>query len=89
MRSALKGRQEHHRSERDGDVEKGEENRAVGAGFVGVAFTRHLNHRCRDRYDVEITFVSRDNFFVVGPLPSYTRSPPTEAAKTCLTTTSS
>ena len=40
----------------------------VGGGFGGVTFTRHLERRCRARQDVEITLVSRDNFFVLTPL---------------------
>ena len=40
----------------------------IGGGFGGVTFTRHLEQRCRDRHDVEITLVSRDNFFVLTPL---------------------
>ena len=40
----------------------------VGGGFGGVGFTRRLEHLCRDRRDVEITLVSRDNFFVITPL---------------------
>ena len=40
----------------------------VGGGFGGIAFVRHLERRCRDRHDVEITLVSRDNFFVLTPL---------------------
>jgi NADH:ubiquinone reductase (H+-translocating) len=40
----------------------------VGGGFGGVRCTRHLEHLCRDRHDVEITLISRDNFFVLTPL---------------------
>jgi NADH dehydrogenase len=40
----------------------------VGGGFGGVRCTRHLEHLCRDRRDVEITLISRDNFFVLTPL---------------------
>ena len=40
----------------------------VGGGFGGVQFVRHLERCCHGREDVEITFVSRDNFFVLTPL---------------------
>lgn len=40
----------------------------VGGGFGGVAVTRRLERLCRHRSDVEITLVSRDNFFVITPL---------------------
>jgi len=40
----------------------------VGGGFGGVGVARHLDHLCRHRQDVEITIVSRDNFFVLTPL---------------------
>jgi NADH dehydrogenase len=40
----------------------------VGGGFGGVTFTRRLERLCSGRQDVEITFVSRDNFFVLTPL---------------------
>jgi NADH:quinone reductase (non-electrogenic) len=40
----------------------------LGGGFGGVAATRHLERRCGKRPDVEITLVSRDNFFVLTPL---------------------
>ena len=38
----------------------------VGGGFGGVAAARHLERRLAD--EVEITLVSRENFFVVTPL---------------------
>ncbi len=40
----------------------------VGGGFAGVPTARHLERRLRSRPDVEITLVSRDNFFVLTPL---------------------
>src|SRR5512146_3091618 len=40
----------------------------LGGGFAGVAATRHLEHLCGKRPGVEITLVSRDNFFVLTPL---------------------
>ena len=40
----------------------------LGGGFSGVAAARHLERLCGARRDVEITLVSRDNFFVVTPL---------------------
>ena len=40
----------------------------LGGGFAGVALTRHFERLCRSRDDVEITLVSRDNFFVLTPL---------------------
>jgi NADH dehydrogenase len=39
----------------------------LGGGFGGVSTTRHLE-RLFGREDVEITLVSRDNFFVLTPL---------------------
>ncbi len=39
----------------------------VGGGFGGVTATRHLERVCR-RHDVELTLVSRENFFVLTPL---------------------
>jgi NADH dehydrogenase len=39
----------------------------IGGGFGGVAATRRLERRCR-REAVEITLVSRENFFVLTPL---------------------
>ncbi len=40
----------------------------VGGGFGGVATVRHLERVFRSRRDVDITLVSRDNFFVLTPL---------------------
>ena len=40
----------------------------LGGGFGGVAATRHLERLCSGEDDIEITLVSRDNFFVLTPL---------------------
>ena len=40
----------------------------LGGGFGGVATARHLEQALRRHGDVEITLVSRENFFVVTPL---------------------
>lgn len=40
----------------------------LGGGFGGVATVRHLERLLRRRTDVEITLVSRDNFFMLTPL---------------------
>src|SRR5262249_2507369 len=40
----------------------------LGAGFAGVAATRHLERLCGGRPGVEITLVSRENFSVLTPL---------------------
>ena len=40
----------------------------VGGGFAGVTAARHLERLCRKRLPVEITLVSRNNFFVLTPL---------------------
>jgi NADH dehydrogenase len=40
----------------------------LGGGFGGVGAARHLERSLRRRSDVEITLVSRDNFFVLTPL---------------------
>ena len=40
----------------------------LGGGFGGVATVRHLERVLRRRTDVEITLVSRENFFVLTPL---------------------
>ena len=40
----------------------------LGGGFGGVAATRHLERLCGGRLDVDITIVSRENFFVLTPL---------------------
>ena len=40
----------------------------LGGGFAGVTTVRHLERVLRRRKDVEITLVSRENFFVLTPL---------------------
>jgi NADH dehydrogenase len=40
----------------------------LGGGFGGVSTARHLERLLRGRADVEITLVSRENFFVLTPL---------------------
>jgi NADH dehydrogenase len=40
----------------------------LGGGFGGVATARHLERLLRRHGDVEITLVSRENFFVLTPL---------------------
>ena len=40
----------------------------LGGGFGGVAAVRHLERVLRRRTDVEITLVSRENFFMLTPL---------------------
>jgi len=40
----------------------------LGGGFGGVATTRHLEHLSRTRADIDLTLVSRQNFFIVTPL---------------------
>ena len=40
----------------------------LGGGFGGVTTARHLERRLRRHRDVEITLVSRENFFVLTPL---------------------
>jgi NADH:ubiquinone reductase (H+-translocating) len=40
----------------------------LGGGFGGVATVRHLERVVRRRTDIEITLVSRENFFVLTPL---------------------
>jgi NADH dehydrogenase len=40
----------------------------LGGGFAGVGVARHLERLCGGRVPVEITLVSRDNFFVLTPL---------------------
>ncbi len=40
----------------------------LGGGFGGVATVRHLERLMRRRTNVEITLVSRENFFVLTPL---------------------
>ena len=40
----------------------------LGGGFGGVATVRHLERVLRRHRDVEITLVSRENFFMLTPL---------------------
>ena len=40
----------------------------LGGGFGGVPTVRHLKRLMRRRTNVEITLVSRENFFVLTPL---------------------
>jgi NADH dehydrogenase len=40
----------------------------LGGGFGGLATTRHLERLYGQRRDIEITLVSRENFFVITPL---------------------
>jgi len=40
----------------------------LGGGFGGVATVRHLERVFRRRTDIDITLVSRENFFVLTPL---------------------
>jgi NADH:ubiquinone reductase (H+-translocating) len=40
----------------------------LGGGFGGVVTARHLERALRGHADVEITLVSRENFFVITPL---------------------
>ncbi len=40
----------------------------LGGGFGGVTTARQLERRLRSKRDVEITLVSRENFFVLTPL---------------------
>jgi NADH:ubiquinone reductase (H+-translocating) len=40
----------------------------LGGGFGGVYTARHLEQLCRQRPDVEIVLVSRDNFLLMTPL---------------------
>jgi NADH dehydrogenase len=40
----------------------------LGGGFGGVTTARHLERVLRRRTDIEITLVSRENFFVLTPL---------------------
>ena len=42
--------------------------RLLGGGFGGVATARHLERALRRHTGVEITLVSRENFFVITPL---------------------
>ena len=40
----------------------------LGGGFGGVEAARQLERRLRHRTDVDITLVSRDNFFLFTPM---------------------
>jgi NADH:ubiquinone reductase (H+-translocating) len=40
----------------------------LGGGFGGATTVRRLERLCAGRSDIEITLVSRDNFFVLSPL---------------------
>ena len=40
----------------------------LGGGFAGVRTAGHLQRMLRRHSDVEITLVSRENFFVLTPL---------------------
>ena len=40
----------------------------LGGGFGGVYTALHLERACRNRRDVEITLVSRENFFLFTPM---------------------
>jgi NADH dehydrogenase len=40
----------------------------LGGGFGGVSTVRHLERVFRSRTDIDITLVSRENFFVITPL---------------------
>src|SRR5919199_5479325 len=40
----------------------------LGGGVGGLAAARHLDRRFASRPDVEVTLVSRDNFFLLSPL---------------------
>src|SRR5215213_7579791 len=40
----------------------------LGGGFGGVFTARHLERRLRRHPNVEITLVSRDNYFIMTPL---------------------
>ncbi len=40
----------------------------LGGGFGGVATVRHFERALRSRTDVDVTLVSRENFFVLTPL---------------------
>ena len=40
----------------------------LGGGFSGVSTVRHLEKQSRGRTDIEITLVSRDNYFMLTPL---------------------
>src|SRR5580692_2479768 len=40
----------------------------VGGGFAGLLTARRLERLCKNRADVQITLVSRDNFLLMTPL---------------------
>jgi NADH:ubiquinone reductase (H+-translocating) len=40
----------------------------LGGGVGGLAAARHFDRLIRGRHDVEVTLVSRDNFFLLSPL---------------------
>ena len=40
----------------------------LGGGFGGVEAARQLERRLRPRTDVDVTLVSRDNFFLFTPM---------------------
>jgi NADH dehydrogenase len=40
----------------------------LGGGFAGVLAARRLEHLCKNRTDVQITLISRDNFLLMTPL---------------------
>src|SRR3954469_17706649 len=40
----------------------------LGGGFGGVYTARHLEKQFRSRPDIDITLVSRDNFFLFTPM---------------------
>src|SRR5271170_521831 len=40
----------------------------VGGGFAGVLAARRLERLCKNRSDVQITLISRDNFLLMTPL---------------------
>src|SRR5580700_7084755 len=40
----------------------------VGGGFAGLLTARRLERLCKNRLDVQITLLSRDNFLLMTPL---------------------
>ena len=40
----------------------------LGGGFGGVLAARRLERLCKNRSDVQITLISRDNFLLMTPL---------------------
>src|SRR5271170_7668746 len=40
----------------------------LGGGFAGLLMARRLEHLCKNRSDVQITLMSRDNFLLMTPL---------------------